>query len=590
MSKAIAPLSALIVEDSASDAGLMVRQLERLGYKVRYERVDNAVAMRAALATLAWEVVLSDYNVPGFGAMEALAVLRESGLEIPFIVVSGTINEADAVELMRAGAHDYLMKDNLNRLAPAIERELADAKTRLDRRQAQAALRDSEARFRAIADSASDAILTVDATNRIRFFSRGAETMFGYSLAEILGQPTTRIIPEALRSEHNAGIARYLATRQARIMGKVVEQSARRKSGEVFPIELSLSESTVSGEWLVTAIVRDISERKLAENRIRESERRFRLLIEGSLTGMYMIQQGCIIYANPRLEQILGYGPGELVGVRPDALVIAEDSAKIEGSWQELLAGARVSSYTARIRRKDGGVIDLGIQAVMTDLEGVQTVIGMAQDIGERIRAQAEIAHYVARLEHSTEATLQAVALIVEQRDPYTAGHERRVGDLAAAIGTEMSLSEAEVKGLRLSGYVHDVGKISVPSELLTKPTRLTPIEFDLIKLHPQTGYDMLKNIDFPWPVAEVILQHHERLDGSGYPNGLKGEAIRIEARIMAVADVIEAMASHRPYRPGLGLDKALDEIERGKGSAYDPAIVDACVTLFQMKHYHLPT
>ena len=163
------------------------------------------------------------------------------------------------------------------------------------------------------------------------------------------------------------------------------------------------------------------------------------------------------------------------------------------------------------------------------------------------------------------------------------------MGELAAAIGAEMGLAEGAVKGLRLSGYVHDVGKISVPAEILSKPSRLSPIEFELIKVHSQSGYDILKNIDFPWPVAEVILQHHERLDGSGYPRQLKGEQIILEARVMAVADVVEAMSSHRPYRPGLGMDAALAEIEKNSGKFYDPSAVAACLSLFREKGYVLP-
>jgi len=176
-----------------------------------------------------------------------------------------------------------------------------------------------------------------------------------------------------------------------------------------------------------------------------------------------------------------------------------------------------------------------------------------------------------------------------ELRDPYTAGHERRVGEIAVAIGIELGFDARRQEGLRVAGYLHDIGKITVPVEILCKPGRLSPIEFELIKGHPQSSYDVLKDVEFPWPVAEVALQHHERIDGSGYPQGLKGEAILLEARIMAVADVIEAMSSHRPYRPGLGIEAALAEIERGRGSAYDADIADACLRLFREKHYEVP-
>ena len=196
-------------------------------------------------------------------------------------------------------------------------------------------------------------------------------------------------------------------------------------------------------------------------------------------------------------------------------------------------------------------------------------------------RAKAE-----AKLRGSLETTIEAIAATVERRDPYTAGHERRVSVLAVAIGRELSLSEDVIEGLRVGSMIHDLGKIQVPAEILAKPTRLSAIEFELVKAHPQTGYDILKGIDFPWPVAQMVLQHHERLDGSGYPNGLRGDAIILEARVMAVADVVEAMASHRPYRAGLGVDKALTEIESGRGRLYDAAAVDACLHLFREKRF----
>ncbi len=175
---------------------------------------------------------------------------------------------------------------------------------------------------------------------------------------------------------------------------------------------------------------------------------------------------------------------------------------------------------------------------------------------------------------------------MIEMRDPYTAGHQRRVAKLAAAIGADLGLPEDQIRGIFLAGLIHDVGKINIPAEILSKPGKLTALEMQFIKTHPQAGYDIIKGIEFPWPIAEAILQHHERLDGSGYPRGLAAEAVIVEARILAVADVTEAITAHRPYRPALGLDAALAEIETGKGRLYDPAAVDACIALFRNKGF----
>jgi putative nucleotidyltransferase with HDIG domain len=180
------------------------------------------------------------------------------------------------------------------------------------------------------------------------------------------------------------------------------------------------------------------------------------------------------------------------------------------------------------------------------------------------------------------------MASAVEARDPYTAGHQIRSANLARAIATELGLQQDKIEGIRIAGSIHDIGKLSLPAEILSKPTKLSEIEFSLIKEHAKKGYEMLKDVESPWPLAEIVYQHHERINGSGYPRNLKGEEILIEARILTVADVVEAMASHRPYRPGLGIDAALNEIEKNRGIFYDDAVADACLRLFREKGFLL--
>jgi HD-GYP domain-containing protein (c-di-GMP phosphodiesterase class II) len=188
--------------------------------------------------------------------------------------------------------------------------------------------------------------------------------------------------------------------------------------------------------------------------------------------------------------------------------------------------------------------------------------------------------------EHLAHFNIPVLNLVFETKDPYSPDHQKRVAKLAAAIAGEMGLSENQTEVIRLAGGIHDLGKISVPADILSKPARLSEIEYSLMKIHPEAGYNILKDIDIPWPIALIVLQHHERLDGSGYPGGLKEGDIILEARIMAVADVVEAIASYRPYRPILGTDKALDEISKNRGVLYDPQVADACLTLFQKKGF----
>ncbi len=188
-----------------------------------------------------------------------------------------------------------------------------------------------------------------------------------------------------------------------------------------------------------------------------------------------------------------------------------------------------------------------------------------------------------------SESIIKTLSETVEMRDPYTAGHQWRVADLARAIATEMNIPAGQTDGIHMAAIIHDIGKISIPAEILSKPTKLTNVEFSLIKEHSRIGYDILKNINFPWPIARIVLEHHERMNGSGYSNGLTGDKTLLESRILAVSDVVEAMASHRPYRPSLGIEAALKEIEQSRGTLYDNAVADACLKLFREKNYQLP-
>jgi PAS domain S-box-containing protein len=258
------------------------------------------------------------------------------------------------------------------------------------------------------------------------------------------------------------------------------------------------------------------------------------------------------------------------------------------GAWSELALPLSFDS------QKPFGVLLISATEVdVCDEAEVKLLVELAGDLAfgvQTLRTRAERRAAGDTLRRSLEDSIQTIAATVEMRDPYTAGHQRRVATLAEAIALEMGLAEERVHGLRLAGTIHDLGKIGVPAEILAKPTRLSAIEFHLVQQHPQAGYDILKDVSFPWPIARMVLEHHERLDGTGYPRGLKGEAILLESRILAVADVIEAMSSHRPYRAGLGLDAALQEIQDKRGSAFDPEVVDACLRLFREKGFALTT
>jgi PAS domain S-box-containing protein/putative nucleotidyltransferase with HDIG domain len=245
---------------------------------------------------------------------------------------------------------------------------------------------------------------------------------------------------------------------------------------------------------------------------------------------------------------------------------------------------------TMNLRRGNGEIFPADVSTTVFHEPGGQLRATMiVRDLSEKVRTEKTAARYLMQLQSALMHTVEVATTLSEMRDPYTAGHEKRVALIAVGIATELGYDEQRIEGLQIAGYLHDVGKIMIPSEILSKPGKLTAAEYALIKGHAQASYDVLKNVDFPWAIADMVLQHHERIDGSGYPQGLKGDAILPEAKILAVADVVEAMGSHRPYRPGLGIDRALQEIERGRGTAYDPVVADACLKIFREKGFHLP-
>ena len=323
---------------------------------------------------------------------------------------------------------------------------------------------------------------------------------------------------------------------------------------------------------------RDITERRLAEDALAQSEERFRQMAEHTrdVFFLYDTEANRQLYISPAYATIWGRSLENLFtepmawldGVHPG------DRDRVIECMQK-----RTPSVEFRITRPDGDV--RWIHTRISELPA-HRIVGVAQDITERKNAQLLALAHAEALQQGLIQAIEAIAAALEAKDPYTSGHQHRVAMLAAAIGEELGLGDERLKGLTLASELHDIGKIGVPLEVLCRPGKLTPAEFALIKAHSQIGYDILKGIQFPWPIGQVVVQHHERLDGSGYPNGLKGDQIILEARIVAVADVFESMTAHRPYRPALGIETAMAELQRGRGTAFDPAVVDACLRVIE--------
>jgi len=358
-----------------------------------------------------------------------------------------------------------------------------------------------------------------------------------------------------------------------------------RKDGKQITVEISTYPVKIEGKSLALGIARNVTEHKKAKEEIR----RFKTISDRAGHGVAMSDlQGNLLYLNESFAQMHGCTVDELIGKNLSIFHNEEQMKNVNRLNEKLRKEGSFVGEEVWHKRKDGSAFPtLMTGTLIRDGKGKPSFLSAtAIDITERKQVQEKLQRTLKKLRRALGATIQAMALAVEMKDAYTAGHQRRVTDLARAIGTEMQVSQHHIDGIRMAGTIHDIGKIGVPAEILNKPIRLTDIEFSLVKIHPLVGYNILNEIKFPWPVAKIVVQHHERMNGSGYPHGLSGEDILLEARILGVADVVEAMASHRPYRPALGIDKALEEMREKRGILYDPEVVDTCLKLFTEKGF----
>jgi PAS domain S-box-containing protein len=504
--------------------------------------------------------------------------IREGG------AVIGAIN-------LYAGDTGFFTKD----LIATLEEMAADVSFALDnyvreaaRRKAEEELREGEERYRQMFQTNPQPMWVYDIdTLAFLAVNDAAVAHYGWSREQFLAMT----IADIRSPEDMPALLEYFSSESGKRLRKNKGVKHRKQDGTLIDVEITSHVIDFEGRHARIVSAVDITEHKRAMEVLRNAEEQFRGLVEQSIAGIYIIQDGKLVYVNPRAAEIVGQGMTDaLIGTDPLSWIAEADRGKVAQAVRRL-SGGEVPSVVLEfgIHRSDGVAVQVGANAARATHEGRPAIVGLIQDISEKKRAEEQIQRYVAQLKTAFLSTVEVATTLSEMRDPYTAGHERRVGEIAAAIGAELGLDEQRVEGLRVAGHLHDIGKITIPAEILSKPGKLSDIEYRLIQGHPQSGYDVLKDVEFPWPVAQVALQHHERMDGSGYPQGLKDDAIILEARIMAVADVVEAMSSHRPYRPGLGIDKSLAEIERGRGTAYDADVADACLRLFREKGYRLP-
>ena len=729
------PTRVLILEDAQTDAELILRGLEVVGSEIVADVVSTQKQFVEALTSYTPDIVISDFYLPGFDGLQAIEAVGRHAPGTPVIIATGSINEETAVACLRAGAADYVLKDNLTRLPHAMRDAIDRARTLRAKEEAERALAATSIRLRNILNNARDIVFRL--VRRERWYCEYVNPSVGmltvHSADEYVQDPDVfvRLIPPG-------DLARLERIGDGLELPKdpMLMQWATGK-GEMIWVELRvvLTRDESGVVTIIDGIARDVTDRISAAVQLAESEQLYHSLFRDSHAAMLLVDpvSGEITDANHAALSFYGWALDELrvLGLpgisalptdnrafRPDqvrqgllhrynsvhrtasgelrdvdvhigtvtrdgrelfSLIVNDVTSqhlaqeRISNLNQVLLAIAAVNGVLVRDTDRHGlaaAVVNIlvetrgyrGARILLTDAAGnievnaaagkllprcariaattvertccprldgreqgptcrcdpgcgqpdllcvaiqqaeqiygyllvgdaiamndeeVKLIVQLAGDIALSLRGLAA----QAKLRRAVETTIDVLGVVGESRDPYTAGHQRRVARLAVAIGEEMGLPSLQLDTIRFAAAIHDIGKLSVPGEILSKPTALAPLEMALVRQHPEIGATILRSVETPWPLAEVILQHHERLDGSGYPHGLTGDQICIEARVMAVADVVEAMANHRPYRPALGLDQALQEIESNAGVLYDAASVVACCRVIREQGFRL--
>jgi PAS domain S-box-containing protein len=455
-----------------------------------------------------------------------------------------------------------------------------------ERKEAEKALLESEKKYRSIFENAVEGMFQSTPDGQLITANPAMARIFGYATPE-----------EMITQVHNIGLQLYSNEKDRRTFQQLLgehgiaggfEAPFYRKDGTVLwgTLNVRALKDSADNVLYYEGTLEDITPRKSAEEELKKSEEKYRHIFENAVMGIYQVTpDGRYLSANPILASIHGYGSSEeMVDSVADITQLYVDPSRRAELKRIMDEQGFVKGFEIIMRKKDGSLhwVSNTAQAIRDEDGAILYYEGTIEDITSRKLAEES----VKQLKQTLLGTLHALSRSIELREPGIAGHHRRVSNLGSAIARAMGLDDDMAESIKMAGLVHDIGNMSVPSEILSKPGKLSEMEYNFVKLHPRSGYDILKETGLPFPVAEIVLQHHERLNGSGYPQGLKAKEILLEARILTVADLVEAMASPRPYRPARGIDAALEEIRKNKATLYDAQVVDACLTLFKTKKF----
>jgi PAS domain S-box-containing protein/putative nucleotidyltransferase with HDIG domain len=621
-------LRVLLVEDNPGDVRLIETFLDGEFETSAAPRLSVAVEL---LAQESVDAVLLDLGLPDSQGLDTLERLRAASQAVPVIVLTGLEDTETALAAIQRGAQDYLTKGGFDE--QLLRRAIRYA---VERQRAEASLRRSRERYRSLFEQMNEAILVVQ-DEVVRAANRKSEELVGWTVSELAGRSFFELVHP---DDRDLVVERHRCRMRGEDPPRQYEFRVMTREGGSRWVEVSADRIEWENKAASLSLLTDVTERRKATERSTQLLKRQTAINElaFALGSTSDTPQVCrILYDHVRRlmtadEFIVSHIDAESQQLRP-TFVVAEgaerdvsqlpaipDESEGQKAERHVLqtgratyisdwlangeatdrapageqAGSVRSALLAPMRCEDDVIGVLEVRSRTPEGYGdedLDLIAGLANVAAIAIRnsQRAEEAQsHAAQVQAAFEALIRTISALAGTRDPYTAGHQQRVAKLAVAISEELGLDDATVECVRVSSLVHDIGKLSIPAEILSKPSKLTDAEFRIIRSHADSAFRILSDVEFPWPIAQTVHQHHERLDGTGYPLALKGEEIRPEARIIAVADVVEAMASHRPYRPARGLDSALEEIRAHRSTWFDPRVVDACVTLFRDRGFQL--
>jgi len=619
----------LIVEDSQDDAEMLVLLFENAGYDVAFEQVETAAQMRAALEERIWDIVISDHSLPQFDSLTALRLLQGTGLDIPFIAVSGTMSEETAVTMMKAGAHDYLNKGNLRRLIPAIERELVQAKVRRERKQAEVALAQSEQAHRTLFENVPVGLYRTSADGKILDVNPAMVKMFGYKERESL--LATNIVD--LYVDRTAE-AEFIAAAQKSDNISDFEAEYRRQDGSTFWAQehVHVVRNENGTPLFYEGSLIDITIPRRVEEEIRQRLSELEVLYQSGIALSHIVNPKVIAqkiidlldqkmdwhhttirlyhphdetlellaFNHPNLKSeeehrvaeerfrttIVKKGQGLSGWAVQHNQVVRTGDLKNDPHYVETFPGLRSGLYVPiKIAEQVIGVISIESEQANAFSESDErltiTLASQAAIAINNAQLFDDLQSSNASLTSAYDVTIEGWSRALDLRDKETEGHTQRVTELVMELARRIGISDEQLVHIQRGSLLHDIGKMGVPDQILLKPGTLTEEEWEIMKKHPVFAYEMLSPIHYLKSTAlDIPYCHHEKWDGSGYPRGLKGEQIPLAARLFSVVDVWDALTSDRPYRPAWTKHEALEYIKEQSGKQFDPQVVESFLSL----------